>query len=212
MGFSFGLDEHREEKISCCYCNSNSEPSSLLHAVIFTTLFCSQKGHWSLLQHGPWLQLISSFTFSHSTENLPFVMIWLGSNESSPSFSPKHAYSVRTLLLEKENKINVFTSKTGILTVLSCNHTCGIENHAHRGLNTHFHMKTDYFSTVALNTCWHIFVLLMFYNEWKIPHARHQHAFIFIKYYTWLFLRATSCIHHVNIINSANPHMVCWHM
>ena len=41
-------------------------------------------------------------------------MIWLGSNDSSPSFSPKHAYSVRTLLLEKENKINVFKSKTSV--------------------------------------------------------------------------------------------------
>lgn len=109
-----------------------------------------RNGQWSLLQHGPQLQLIYSFTFSHSTENLPFVMIWLGSNDSSPSFSPKHAYRVRTRLLEKEKKINVFKSKTGVFTISSCNHTCDTENHAHGALNkTRFHMKRDYFSTHA---------------------------------------------------------------
>jgi hypothetical protein len=41
---------------------------------------------------------------SVNNENLPFVMIWLGSNDSSPSFSPKQAYNVRTLLFEKREQ------------------------------------------------------------------------------------------------------------
>ena len=145
---------------------------------------------WTVISITTWTITTTNFFFHvHNIENLPFVMIWLGSNDSSPSFSPKHAYSVRTLLLEKENKINVFKSKTGVCTLLIRNHTCDTENHAHGGLNkTRFHTKIDYFSTVAVNTCWHIFVFLMFYREWKIPHAGHQHAFMFNKNYTWVFL------------------------
>lgn len=30
--------------------------------------------------------------------NIPFVMIWFGSKDNSPSFSAMHAYNVRTLL------------------------------------------------------------------------------------------------------------------
>jgi len=116
-------------------------------------------------------------------------MIWLGSNDSSPSFSPKHAYSVRTLLLGKENKIIMFKSNTVVFTLPSCNHACDTENHAHGGLNkTHFHMKTDYFPTVALEymlTYFCIFNVLHWMKNFLMPDINMPLYSLQIALYFW---------------------------
>lgn len=51
---------------------------------------------------------LNSLIVTNKIEHLPFVMIWFGSKDSSPSFSAMQAYNVRTLLQNYKQQINAW--------------------------------------------------------------------------------------------------------